>query len=421
MYPIHHTFGPHVTFTYALRSLGLLIQPWKWKRGSEQEYLREALEQSLHGDVFLFSSGREALLGLLRALHLKSGEEVIIQGYTCIVVPNAIHAAGGVPVYADIDGDTLNLDCDDVERRITPRTRAVIVQHTFGIPADLSRLRKICDEHHILLIEDCAHLLPDDPASPIARTGEFTILSFGRDKAISGVSGGAVISRKADTTSALKELQSSAGTLPHSVIARYLLYPLIYRKARALYTIGLGRTYLALCKRLRLLVPIVSSEEKHGDMQPLLSQCPNACATLALYSLRQLPRTNTHRRALTQFYIRACLEHGWNIIPGILEQGTRNKEPILQKFPLFFPQADTIRTALKRYNIHLDDGWTGCVVCPRSVDPLDAGYTAGNHPDAEIACERILSLPTHPTMTMRQAKRLIATLSSVLHAQSHDH
>jgi dTDP-4-amino-4,6-dideoxygalactose transaminase len=424
---IHHTFGPHASCAFALQSLGLLMRPWKWTKGTEREHLREALRDSLRGDVFLFASGREALLALLRALHLKTGEEVIIQGYTCVVVPNAIHAAGGVPIYADIDGDTLNLDCDDVARRITPRTRAVIVQHTFGIPGNLKRLRTICDAQSITLIEDCAHVLPDDPASPIARTGDFTILSFGRDKAISGVSGGAVIARKADTTSALKDMESAAGILPCSVIARYLLYPLIYRKARALYTIGLGRVYLALCKKLRLLIPIVTGNEKHGDMQPLLSHCPNACAALALYSMKRLPQTNTHRRALTQFYINECEKNGWNVLPGICNPSSGSGQALqpathpLQKFPLFFPNADAIRQSLKRNNIHLDDGWTGCVVCPRSVEPLDAGYTAGNDPDAESTCERILSLPTHPTMTMRQAERLTATLSSVLHSEPHDH
>jgi dTDP-4-amino-4,6-dideoxygalactose transaminase len=156
-------------------------------------------------------------------------------------------------------------------------------------------------------------------------------------------------------------------------------------------------------------------------MPPLLSHCPNACAALALYSLRILAATNAHRRKLIRFYIDACEKNGWSVIPAISQPGTRNQEPILQKFPLFFPNADAIRQSLKKHNIHLDDGWTGCVVCPRSVDPLNAGYTVGHDPDAEVACERILSLPTHPTMTMRQAKRLIATLSSVLHAQSHDH
>ncbi|TSD00517.1 MAG: putative PLP-dependent enzyme [Candidatus Peregrinibacteria bacterium Greene1014_49] len=418
MYPIHHTFGPHATLPFALRSLCLIFQPWKWRNGSEQESLRNALQQSFGGDVFLFYTAREALAALLRAIHLRSGEEVIIQAFTCVVVPNAVHACGGVPIYADVDGDTLNLDCADVERKITPRTRAIIAQHTFGIPADLTCLRKICDERGIFLIEDCAQVLPDDPSSPLARTGDFAILSFGRDKAISGVSGGAVISQKADAAVALADAERNAGQLPFSVVFRFLLYPLIYRKARALYVIGLGRAYLALCKKLRLLIPIVTPEEKQGNMILRLRKLPNACAALALYSMQQLPRINAHRRNLTQYYIDACGRNGWNVIPGI--QIANCKSPIanhpLQKFPLFFPNADGLRASLKEDNIFLDDGWTGCVICPRGTDTEALEYTAGADPEAEQVCEKILCLPTHPTMTMQQAQRLILCL-----AKRHDH
>ena len=80
------------------------------------------------------------------------GEEIVVQGFTCVVVPNAIHAAGGVPVYADIDPDTLNLTSASVRPLLTSRTRAVICQHTFGIPADIKALRKLCDERGIVLI-----------------------------------------------------------------------------------------------------------------------------------------------------------------------------------------------------------------------------------------------------------------------------
>ena len=414
-FPIHHTFGPHATIGFALRSWCLLFQPWKWRNGNDRERLRSALKQSFLGDVFLFSSGREALAALLRAMKLLNGEEVIVQAYTCVVVPNAIHAAGGVPVYADVDGDTLNLAVDDVERRITPHTRTVIAQHTFGIPADLKRLRTLCDERKIILIEDCAHTLPNDPASPIARTGEYAILSFGRDKAISGVSGGAVISRKTDISAALKESESHAGSLPFSMIARYLLYPLIYRKARALYVIGLGRIYLALCKKLRLLIPIVTPEEKQGNMILRLRKIPNACAALAQYSFKQLPTTNAHRRELTHLYMNECGKHGWNVLPGI-QLVTSNQQPVtypLQKFPLFFKNADAIRESLKADNIFLDDGWTGCVICPRGTNKEALGYATGSDPHAEALCEEILSLPTHPTMSLKQAQRLTTAIVEV--------
>ncbi|MFA5799600.1 MAG: DegT/DnrJ/EryC1/StrS family aminotransferase, partial [Candidatus Peribacteraceae bacterium] len=131
--PIHHTYGPHVDRAYLRRVLALSYAPWAYRRGRSTELLRKALEEKFHRATILFASGREALLALFYAIDLKPGEEVIVQGYTCVVVPNAVSAAGGVPVFADIDCETLNLDPRSIGQLITPRTRAIICQHTFGI------------------------------------------------------------------------------------------------------------------------------------------------------------------------------------------------------------------------------------------------------------------------------------------------
>ena len=141
--PIHHTFGPHVTISTMLRSLALLCMPWRWQQGHSSPVLQQALAHAFDGDVYLFSTGREALLTLLKALDLQPGEEVILQGFTCAVLPNAIQAAGGVPIYVDIDLATLNIDPAQIENRLTDKTRAIICQHTFGIPSDTAALRKI--------------------------------------------------------------------------------------------------------------------------------------------------------------------------------------------------------------------------------------------------------------------------------------
>jgi dTDP-4-amino-4,6-dideoxygalactose transaminase len=134
--------------------------------------LKRELEKKFDGTTVLFGSGRESLLALLMSLDAKPEDEVILQGYTCVVVPNAIQAAGLVPVYVDIDQDTLNLSMDTVKEAITPKTRAIICQHTFGVPADTKALRTICDDHKIFFIEDCAHVLPDEKGpSEIGRLG----------------------------------------------------------------------------------------------------------------------------------------------------------------------------------------------------------------------------------------------------------
>ncbi|MBI2524155.1 hypothetical protein HYW11_03005, partial [Candidatus Peregrinibacteria bacterium] len=75
--------------------------------------------------------------------------------------------------------------------------------------------------------------------------------------------------------------------------------------------------------------------------------------------------------------------------------------------------ADHIRNVLKYRNIHLSDGWTGCVICPSSVDPAVAGYSAREDPKIEGAVQSILSLPTHPTMTNEKATDLITHLTDV--------
>lgn len=416
-HPLHHTFAPLADRRFCLKALGLLLRPWLWKRGTAVQEFRNALREKFTADAFLFSSGREGLLALLRSLNIGPGDpsspsglrgasEVIVQAYTCVVVPNAIIAAEATPVFVDIEKETLSLDPQEVRNAVTEKTRAIICQHTFGIPAPLQELRAICNEHRIPLIEDCAHIIPDDQGpSEIGRAGEFVLLSFGRDKAISGVTGGAILSRRTDVSNRLQRLEDAARDLSLFSIKRYLLYPLIYAITRPLYVLILGKVFLKLCSILRILPSIVSEQEKSGHQSPALHRLPNACAALALDQLRRLREINDHRRMLVSFYLERCAEHGWSQ----MLHDIRSDLP-LQKFPMFLEGAEKIRKTLKKKNIHLYDGWTGCVICPPSVDPSTLGYRDGDDPRAEGACEQILSLPTHPLTTLEDAKTLVEEL-----------
>ncbi|MSR87493.1 aminotransferase class I/II-fold pyridoxal phosphate-dependent enzyme [Candidatus Peribacteria bacterium] len=402
--PIHHTFAPLGDRQQRMLALRLSYLPWRYKRGPYVEKLRAALEATFNGKAFLFASGREALLAFLRNQGWNAGDEVIVQGYTCAVVPNAILRAGLTPVYADIDARTLNLDPADTERRITPRTRAVICQHTFGIPAPTEELRALCTKHNILLIEDCAHVLPDsDGPKEIGKLGDALLLSFGRDKAISGITGGAVIIKN-QTMKSLTDEEKRAGDLPLFRIGLLLEYPQIYALARPLYGCGIGKLILWLAKQLHLLIPILTPEEKHGTMPSELHHMPDILAALALDQLNRLKEINDHRCLLTGFYLEQCAEHGWPVLHGV-----RSDLP-LQKFPMFVPNAEKIRRALKKKNIHLHDGWSGCVICPTASEASSCGYADGTDPRAEEAGEQILSLPTHPGTRLQDAEELVREL-----------
>ncbi len=409
MLPIHHTFGPHIDGRYLRASLRMLMTPWQWRSGLSVQTLEAALARRLRADVVTFGSGRQGLLALLQAMNVQAGDEIIVQAYTCVVVPNAIHAAGCVPVYADIDRETLNIDMTRLERLITPKTKAIICQHTFGIPTDTRTLRRICDMRGILLIEDCAHVLPDESGpADIAVHGDAMLLSFGRDKAISGVAGGAIASRSQAIIQGLRDRQSHATHVPLLHVRAYLCYPLAYAITRPLIPLGIGKAMLRILRTIGMLLPIVRQEEKDGHQPLLLEKLPNGCAYLALKHLQRLKEINDHRRMLTNFYLEHARHSGW------LPLGAIRPDLPLQKFPMFMTGAETIRKSLKAKNIYLDDGWTGCVICPIDSDEQAAGYAEGSDPIAEDTCERILSLPTHPTMSMEQAEWLCRELDAII-------
>lgn len=422
--PIHHTFGPLANTRQMLRAIGLILRPWRWRNGPATEKLARCIGMGCKDAkccVSTWGSGREALCAALRALHARPGDALIVQGYTCVVVVNAIRAAGFLPVFVDIDPDTLNLDPSEVERAITPHTRAILCQHTFGIPGPLKELKNLCDQHSILLIEDCAHIIPDDTGPEgIGHTGHLAFFSFGRDKAVSGITGGVLIVHDDVLAASVQKQSEKAKPLPRSTILRLLCYPIIYVVARPLYGLWIGRAMLALAGKIGLLIPILTKDEKQGSMPQTLTKMPDACAALALDQLRHIQTINDHRRMLTRFYLEEMHTRGWQLalspedtLHPYLPKGITPDLP-LQKFPLFLPGAERIRQQLKKHNIHLHDGWTGCVICPPTVDASALGYRDGDDPDAELCGTQILSLPTHPNMTIEQAKRLIAAIEQII-------
>lgn len=145
------------------------------------------------------TSGTAALRVALAALDLQPGDEVITQAFTFVATVEAIIEARGVPVCAEID-KTLNLDPTDLERRITPRTRAVIAVHMLGTPARLHELEAICRRHNLALIEDsawgCGGSLDGRPLGTWGRMGTY---SFDFAKTMTTGEGGMIVfQNKAD-------------------------------------------------------------------------------------------------------------------------------------------------------------------------------------------------------------------------------
>jgi len=141
------------------------------------------------------NSGTSALLVALMGLGVGPGDEVIVPGYTFIASISSIIYARAVPILAEVDR-TLNLDPTDVERKITPRTKAIMAVHMLGNPARLNELKKIADQYKLLLIEDCAQAFGARyKGRSVGSIGDVGTYSFNVYKTITAGDGGMLVTR----------------------------------------------------------------------------------------------------------------------------------------------------------------------------------------------------------------------------------
>ncbi len=140
------------------------------------------------------TSGTAALQCAMAALKIGPGDEVILPAWTWYSCYNAIVLAGGLPVFAEID-ESFNIDPDDIERHITPQTKAIIAVHLQGNPADLDRILPIAKKHNLKVLEDCAQSVGADyKGRPVGSYGDIAIFSLQLNKTITAGEGGAVVS-----------------------------------------------------------------------------------------------------------------------------------------------------------------------------------------------------------------------------------
>jgi len=145
------------------------------------------------------NSGTSALLTALAGLAIGPGDEVIVPGYTFIASLSSIVFSRAVPVLAEIDR-TFNLDPADVEAKITPRTKAIMVVHMTGVPARLNELRALADKHGLLLVEDCAQAAGASyHGRSVGSVGDAGAFSFNVYKTITSGDGGMVTTDNEET------------------------------------------------------------------------------------------------------------------------------------------------------------------------------------------------------------------------------
>lgn len=140
------------------------------------------------------NSGTATLHSAYFAVGVRPGDEVIVPSYTWHATATPVLQCGATPVFCDIDPQTLTADPADIERKITPRTRAISVVHVWGNPAEMDRIRKIADRHRLALVEDCSHAHGAVyQGRPVGTWGDVGCFSLNAGKAVDGGEAGVAV------------------------------------------------------------------------------------------------------------------------------------------------------------------------------------------------------------------------------------
>jgi perosamine synthetase len=160
-------------------------------------------------DAVAVSSGTAGLHLALIVLGIGEGDEVIVPSFAFVAVANTVRQLRAVPVFAEIDALTLNLDPASVEMAITPLTKAILVVHTFGVPAQMDALQTIARNNGLALIEDaCEAIGAEFDGRRVGSFGEIAVLGFYPNKQITTGEGGAVLCRDASHAARLRSLRN---------------------------------------------------------------------------------------------------------------------------------------------------------------------------------------------------------------------
>ncbi|MGH7361532.1 MAG: DegT/DnrJ/EryC1/StrS family aminotransferase [Candidatus Methylomirabilales bacterium] len=308
------------------------------------------------------ASGTDALHLTLRAAGIGPGDEVILPAFTFIATAEAVSYLGAIPVFCDVDPRTFTLDPKRAEEAITPRTRALLPVHLYGLPADLETLGALAARHGLALIEDAAQAIGAERGGRRAGSvGLAGCLSFYPTKNLGAYGdAGMVVTNDATIVARIRQLRN------HGSQGRY-----------------------------------------HHEEVGFNSRLDELQAAILRVKLRHLDRWTERRRQIAAAYT-AELAATPLTLPAE-PAGTRH---VYHQYTVRPPERDRLHEALNAAGIRSMIYYPVPLHRQRAYAPL--GYGEGSLPESERAARQVLSLPCYPQLTDGQVERVCRTLATVL-------
>jgi dTDP-4-amino-4,6-dideoxygalactose transaminase len=309
------------------------------------------------------ASGTDALLLALMALELGPGDEVITTPFTFVATVGSIARLGARPVFVDIDPATFNLDSAGLAAAITPRTRAILPVHLFGLAADLDPILSIAAEHKIPVVEDAAQAIGATyKARQVGTFGSFGCFSFFPSKNLGAAGDGGLI-----TTNDAE-----------------------------------------LADRLLVLRGHGSRERYYYETIGTNSRLDSLQAAILRIKLRYLDRWTEGRRRNAEIYRQLFTEF------GLLDQITLPTTPaglthIYNQYTIRAPRRDQLKSHLLNAGIPSEIYYPLPLHLQRAFTYL--GYKPGDFPQSEAAAREVLSLPIYPELEEPLLRAMVAAIA----------
>ncbi len=414
--PIASSLAPNYTIWDVLIAQKYLLLFWNWRelqRGKNSRKLERKFCEYLDSRwAISFDSGRSGLYAILKCLGIKDYDEIILQAFTTVALSNVIQYCGAKPIYIDIEKNTYNINPEKIEEKITERTKAIIVQHTFGNPCEMDKIMEIAKKHSLPVIEDCAHSLgaeyQNKKLGTIGTIGDAAFFSFGRDKIISSVSGGIVTTNNNELGGKIKEFRNQIPYPKKSLIIKQLLQPVVtFKSLKLYYFLSLGKIMMYLVTKFKIITKAYSQEErKNKRPENFPAKMPNALAEIALHQMKLINKFNNHRIDIAKLY-QEKLENNKNIT---LPKSTTNSKNIFLWFTILVGNKKELLKKAREKHIILGD-WFPQAIGPAEINLEKCDYKKGSCPIAEEVSSKCVNLPTHFRMDKEDVERVIEMIN----------
>ena len=353
-----------------------------------------------------FWRGRVALWTLLKAAGVASeDDEVILPAYTCEMVPTAVRFTSGRCVFVDVERGGLNPSVQQIANAVSERTRAIVIQHTYGMVQSVRELKSLLAGRRVTLIEDCCQFVANSYFQDNTAVSDAAFFSTQWSKPFSTGLGGMAVFFNNDLYNASRKLLATFPTernrkRARSLAAQVLLHKLtVHPRTEAL----IARIYRWMQRAG--LVQGTTSPEEYSDNMPsdYLEGAVNVQAVLGILELSKWEENISHRRMLTKYYLSSLSEMGVNI--SHLKPGS--DKFALWAIPLFVENADEIRGRAAKAGLPVARWF---MRPPIHLTPSAAeryNYRMGQCPVSEWMVSREIHLLTTPSVTLRRAEAAV--------------